>query len=182
MKKIYQEGFTLIELLVASAIIITATTVVVAILASSFRGVNKATFSEEVRQNGNSAISRMSRMLQFAESFQGASQTGNPPYSDCVSGAGLSYRSIKIKSSNQTKILSCGGLDLSIIDSSGTSSLIDTSKVNVVANSCRFTCQQASSGDTPIIGINFDLTEANSSVPDKTATIKFSTTVKMRNL
>lgn len=174
MKRIQRSGFTLIELLVASAIIITATTVVVAILASSFRGVNKATFSEEVRQNGNSAISRMSRMLQFAESFQDSSTDGLNYAPACIQGT--NYQSLRVKSGGLLRTLSCQNLSLD------SSPLIDTAKVKVVAGSCRFTCQQASSGDTPIIGINFDLSEANSTSPDKTATIKFSTTVKMRNL
>ncbi len=173
MKKFYSFGFTLIELLVATALIITATTIVVAILTSSLRGVNKTTISEEVRQNGNSAIGRMSRVLQFAESFQDSSTDGLAYTPACTTG--VNYQSIRIKSGGLLRTLSCQNLSLDA------SPLIDTAKVQVVAGSCRFTCAQDNSNVSPVIGIYFSLSEAVTSTPEKSALINFSTTVKMRN-
>lgn len=173
MKKIRRSGFTLIELLVATAIFITATTIVVAILTSSFRGINKANISEDVRQNGNSAISRISRLIQFAEGFQESSMDGVIYTSACVQG--VTYQAIRIKSGGQIKTFSCQNLSVDAIP------LIDTAKVKVVAGSCKFTCSQDRTNVSPVIGISFSLSEAAASVPEKSASISFSTTVKMRN-
>lgn len=179
MKRFYSFGFTLIELLVATAIIITATTIVFAILTSSFRSINKTTISEEVRQNGNSAISRMSRILQFADSFQDSSTDGLNYTPTCIQGT--NYQSIRVKSGGLLRTLSCQNLSLDSSPSSPSSPLIDTAKVKVVAGSCRFTCIQDNSNVSPVIGIYFSLSEATVSVPEKSASITFSTTVKMRN-
>ena len=171
-------GFTLIEILVAMAIIITSTTIVVAILVSSFRGISKANISEEVRQNGNSAITRMSRILQFADSFQGASTDNfvSSNDTDCTLGQDKNYQFIRVKSGGLIKTLSCQNLSLD------SSSLIDLTKVTVVPNSCKFTCLQDSRNVAPVIGISFSLSDAGGSVPEKKASISFSTSVRMRNL
>lgn len=167
-------GFSLIEILISIAIIITATTVVVAMLSSSFRGISKSNVSEEVRQNGNRAISQMSRTIQFAESFLGASVDG-VAYKSCVGGAGTNYQFIKIRSGGGDVILSCNNLTID-----GTS-LIDTTRVKVVGGSCSFKCTRGSDIDSPIIGITFQLSQKSATVPEKSQTIPFSTTVKVRN-
>ena len=74
MKKL-QKGFSLIEILVGIAIIITATTVVLSIIVSTFRISNKTTTNSVIRQNGNYSINQVSRMLQFADSFNGIKKT-----------------------------------------------------------------------------------------------------------
>ncbi len=165
-------GFTLIEILVASAIIITATTVVVAILTASFRSITKATISEEVRQNGNSAVTRMSRILQFADSFAGASVDGSNYDPNCTS-PGV-YKYIRVVSGGATRTLSC--VDLSI----GSSPLIDPNKVSI--DSCNFTCSQDNGTVPPVIGISFNLSQKTSSASEKKASISFTTSVRMRNL
>ena len=180
-------GFTLIEILVAMAIIITSTTIVVAILVSSFRGNSKANISEEVRQNGNSAITRMSRVLQFADSFQGASVNGSNYDPNCTNSGGIAYKYIKVTSNRQVKTLSCqdssGNPDVLIIDSSGQSSFIDKTRVKInPTDSCKFTCLQDNTSVAPVIGISFSLSDAGGSVPEKKASISFSTSVRMRNL
>lgn len=167
-------GFSLIEILVAISIIITATTVVVAILSSSFRGINKSNVSEEVRQNGNSAIGRMTRIIQYAESFQGAKINNGDTYdTPCVTDKPYQY--ISLRSGGRLTTLSCGNLS---VDSTP---LIDITKVKVDAGTCSFSCTQEDSTDSPIIGINFRLSQKNATVPEKSASILFSTTVKMRN-
>lgn len=174
MKKLPKSfGFSLIEILVAISIIITASTVVVAILFSSFRGISKSAVTEEVRQNGNRAISQMSRTIQFAENFLGASVDG-AAYQSCVGGVGA-YQFIKVRSGGGDVILSCNNLTVD-----GTS-LIDTTRVKVVGGSCSFSCTQGSDIDSPIIGITFQLSQKSATVLEKSQTIPFSTTVKMRN-
>src|SRR3989338_8880506 len=95
-------GVTLIELLVAASIIITSTTVVLAMILSSFRSSNKISYNEIIRQNGNAAISQMSKMLQFAESFDGASENG-VNYVDPCFATGDTYSYLKITYQKQQK-------------------------------------------------------------------------------
>lgn len=179
MSKKKSLGFTLIELLVATAITITTTTVVVAILASSFRSVNKTSVSEDLRQSGNSAMSRMSRLIQFADSFQGASDGVIDDVSgyDTVCDQTKSYQHIKIKSSGIDKILSCANLTVKddVVGASATS-FIDPAKVLV--SNCRFMCVQGNNSP-PIIRISFSLSRASAPVGEKS--IDFSTSAKMRN-
>ena len=174
---IKSRGITLIELLVAASIIITSTTVVLAIILSSFRGSNKINSNEKIRQNGNAAIAQMSRMLQFADSFDGASKNGVNYVSVCPV-AGDTYSYIRITYAKQTKILSCANDGIKI---NGVQ-IIDSQNVRVVPSSCSFVCDQDNLSIAPVIGINFDLALINSgNAPEKSATLKFSTSVKMRN-
>lgn len=168
-------GFTLIEMLVATSIIITSTTIVVSILASSFRSVDKTSVSEDLRQSGNSAIGRMSRHIQFADSFQGVSDDGSFYYNDCTGSASIDYSFVKVRSSGQIDTLSC--LDLSITnESEAPISLIDTNKLTVT--NCKFTCSQGDNSP-PIISISFDLSRRNA--PAGEEPVSFSTSAKMRN-
>lgn len=170
-------GFTLIEMLVSIAIIITTTTVVVAILASSFRGITKSAISEDVRQNGNNALNRMSRTIQFAESFQGISEDGVVYVPNCSLAGGDNYNYVRVRASSQTVTFSCTDTDIMM----GASSLIDKSRVSVVESSCSITCLQDSETVPPVIGISYGLFKAG--VADQTnSEVFFSTSVKMRNL
>ena len=177
MIKRNSQGFTLIEMLVSIAIIITTTTVVVAILASSFNGITKSTISEDVRQNGNSALSRMTRTIQFAQSFQGVSANGTDYITNCSLSGGDAYSHIRVKTNSQTLTMSCSDEDIMM----GTSSLIDENKVGITPDSCSITCLQESSIIPPVLGISFGLFNA-AATDQKKSEIFFSTSVKMRNL
>lgn len=101
-------GFTLIEILVAASIMITATTVVVAVLSSSFRGIAKSNINEDIRQNGTSAIQRMSRTIQFAESFKGVSNDISDASFDTTCAVPTqTYKYLRIKASGLQKTLTC---------------------------------------------------------------------------
>ena len=170
-------GVTLIELLVAASIIITSTTVVLAMILSSFRSSNKISSNEIIRQNGNAAISQMSKMLQFAESFDGASENG-VNYVDPCFATGDTYSYLKITYQKQQKILSCtdDGVKINNV------SIITTKNVKVVESTCNFICDQDNPTIAPVIGINFDLVlEGSGAIPEKAGSLKFSTSVKMRN-
>lgn len=170
MKK--QKGFSLIELMVGIAIIISATTVVLSIIVSSFRISNKNTTADTVRQNGNYAISKISRTIQFAESFIGTSSDGttfNPVCSD-------EYQAIRIRYQDMDTTIRC--TDTSI-DFNGIPILDNT--VDVVDGSCQIACER-DLDSTPIIGISFSLQKggANTSA-EQSSRINFSTKIKMRN-
>lgn len=88
-------GFTLIELLVVMFVILTVGAVVSAILVSSLRGTSKTNTIDIVRRNGNSAISQMGKMIQYAQNFDGVSTDGVNYTADC--SYPLSYSPIIIR-------------------------------------------------------------------------------------
>lgn len=176
------KGFSLIELLVGIAIIITATTIVLSIIVSSFRISSKTTSNSVIRQNGSYAMSQMSRMLQFADSFEGAGDvdaaTPDVQYQPLCSDSGDQYNYLKIKYKGLQKVLSCTNSGIAI---DGNSIIDSTGKISVVPDSCSFICSQTP-GSGPVIRIDFSLKYGSeTSSPEKSANTDFSTTVKMRN-
>lgn len=167
-------GFSLIELLVGVAIMITTTTIVLSIIISSFRISSKTTASSIVRQNGNYTLSQVSRMLQFADSFEGAFvNAGDSTATACA--LGLTVNRIDIKYNKNDISFVCTNSDITI---DGKSS-INTNNIQV--SSCSFICTQPGS-EGPVIKINFDLTTGDLNTPiENRASVNFSTTVKMRN-
>lgn len=172
-KQIKSEGFSLVEVLIGAVIVISATVVVLSIIISSFRISSKTTASTVIRQNGNYALSQTSRMVQFAESFDGIICSGNT-YTSCIT-ARNSCSEVLITYNRASRRITCsGGLGID-----GQSS-VDTSKVTVTR--CNFTCTQ-NIDESPIIGIDFDLSIGNpGEVVENRSSINFSTSVKMRNL
>lgn len=179
-------GFTLIEILVGISIIITASTIVIAILVSSFRTSSKTTASDIVRQNGNNAITQLSKMIQFANEFGGV-RVGPDPAQFIQSCTTLTQQStdyyyVKIHIGNEDKIISCDDTSGILIDGKP---LFDQKRVSLVSDSCKFTCSQKNSQETPVIGISFSLTSgavgSSSTLAEKNTVINFKTSVKMRN-
>ncbi len=173
-------GYTLIELLVVMGVMLTVGLIVVSILVSSLRGLNKASTIETVRQNGNYAILQISRMIEFAQSFGGVSSDGIAPYAiTCPQTSPTpTYKYLKITSfdSFQT-IFSC---DLGKIASNG-ASFINTTDVSI--SNCYFTCTRQNLSQSPAVGINFTLSQqSTSNFFEKKASILFSTSVVIRNL
>ena len=179
-------GFTLIELVVGMVIIITSATAVVVLLSSSFRVSSKTTSLEAVRASGNNAINLMQRTIQFADGFSGVSQDGVSPYSTSCPTISTTYSYVRVRSGNGTKQFSCtntGGVwYLKYNQGGGDVDLIDTTDLANIT-SCQLTCSQNSESVAPVIGISFSLSlKSTSSIPDKNATVSFSTSAKMRNL
>lgn len=177
-------GFTLVEILVGISIIITASTIVIAILVSSFRTSSKTTSGDIVRQNGNNAITLLSKKIQFADGFGGVSLVLDPTkyITSCVALGSQSYNYLKILTGNEEKIISCDDTKGILIDDKP---LFDQKRVSLVPGSCKFTCSQKDLKNTPVIGINFSLksgmSSASNALPEKNTTIDFKTSIKMRN-
>ena len=74
----WQLAFTLIELLVVILVIFSVGTLITSVLFSALRGANKTNTIDLVRRNGNSAITQMSRMIRYSQSFDGVSIDGTP--------------------------------------------------------------------------------------------------------
>jgi type II secretory pathway pseudopilin PulG len=169
-----QKGFTLIEILVALAVVITSATIVVAVITTSLRGSNKATIAESVRQEGNIAMSQISRTIQFAESFEGVKRNQSDSYSATCPSGGDDYNFVRVRYGGSNVEISCNNLSLD------GNPLIDTNDVSV--SRCSFVCSQSSSIQPPFIEITFTLTERNSGRAEQQASIPFSKGVRMRNL
>ena len=170
------KGYTLIELLAVMIIMITVGLIIATILVSSLRGSNKTNTIESIRQNGNYTILQISKMLEFAQSFQGVSNDDINYLPNCSSPA-TQYKYIKITSfDNQPTTFSCRANDIA----SNGASLINTNEVSL--GPCSFTCSRNLSLP-PTIGIAFTLLQkSTSSFFEKQATIDFQTSVILRNL
>ncbi|MBI2028734.1 MAG: type II secretion system protein [Candidatus Levybacteria bacterium] len=176
------EGFTLIELVVVITVLVAIGSIVVGVITFSLRGTNKTNTIENIRQNGNYAISQIGRTIGFAESFNGFSDDNfaTPAIMQCPAGATTPYKYIRIKPFNSTPIIySCAGTPITIASDSG--SFIDTSTIEVP--SCSFTCTVSGTSDVPVIGIKFELKPKGSSnlVESSNPPILFETSVTMRN-
>lgn len=189
------KGYTLIELLAVIIVMVVVGVIVTGILSSSLRGGSKSNVLGNVIQNGNNAITQISKMLTFARNFNGVS-TDNITYTtNCIqtippspspSPTPVAYKSIKITSfDGGVTVFSCNGPSdnpANTIASNG-ASLIDTSTILTVPSSCYFTCIQDNFGQIPTIKINFTLSQITSNnLVEKTATVPFETSVTMRNI
>lgn len=176
MKRILniQTGFTLLELLAAMVVLIAVGTIIGAILFASLRGATKTNTITNVRQNGNYAISQMTKMIRGAKTLDLPDPCVSPPSPTPIP----TYPSVTFTSfdGGQT-IFSCDSDTIS----SNSASLLDTSVVSLL--SCSFTCSRTSFSDVPTIGINFTLIQSGiSAFNEKKASIPFQTTVLLRNL
>jgi type II secretory pathway pseudopilin PulG len=183
MKKINLNsyGFSLIELMVGLAIMITATTIVLAIIVSSFRLSSKSTIQDQVRQNGNYALSQMTKVLLYADSINNIADSSGPFSLPC--GSSKSFSSIDVTyNKTDTYYFSCGTSDglKSGATYSAANSMINP---NIYVTSCEFKCTQADTAVPPQLEIRFKLQYgAGGAVVEKSAEQTFSTRIKMRNL
>lgn len=186
---IVKKGFTLIEFLTVTVVIASIGLVVVGILTSSLRGTNKTNIVNTVRQNGNQAVSQMTRMIEYAKSFDGVSLDGLNYTVDCVKAAVIAptptptptqYKYLKITAFDGGEITySC------TVDSiaSNSASLIDTQSVIAIQDKCWFTCAQDRTTSNPIIGIKFQLIQSVKSIfTENAASIPFDTSITFKNL
>ena len=196
-----ERGYTLVELLAVMAIVVVVGIIITGILISSLRGGSKSNVLDNVRQNGNDAITQISKMIIYAQYFNGVSSNGISYTTNCAQSISpspspvstptpIKYKSIKTTSfDGGITIFSCNGpTDTppnTLASQSGSLtpiSLIDTSTVLLVENSCYFSCIQTNFGQAPTIGINFTLSQITlSSFAEKQATIPFQTSVTIRN-
>lgn len=182
-------GFTLIEVLVAASIVIAASTIVVGIITTTFRTSNKTTSQEEVRKNGNYAVSQITKLIQFGDTFEGVSKDGYVFVTDCsVLEPDEPFKYLQIKSEGETKIVACYDGALDNYSNEGLyleyESLIDINSVIIDEGFCTLTCSMSTSSSSPVIGLDFTLIladEVKSNIPEGNVSIDFSTSVKMRN-
>ena len=155
------------------------------ILFSSLRATNKTNTITTVRQNGNYALSQITKMIKNAKSFEGVRVSPTPPpapapefNSSCSDTAAYNVLRITTFDSSLPEVIficNTGNLLFNGV------SLVDTSAVKV--DSCSFKCFQSSPSDFPTIEVDFNLSQAAANpVFEKKASIEFRTSVTMRNL
>lgn len=169
-------------------IIATAGTIIAGILVVTLRTSSKAASITTVRQNGEYALSQMTKMIRFAKNYQGVRADGQEAFtSDCsLSSPDIKYTEVKLTGfDDQETILSCTKEDPPTIASNG-ATLINTEEVSIVTNesgiSCWFACTQGTPADQPKIDINFSLQKKSSEdVVDTQTRVNFHTSVVPRN-
>lgn len=180
-KSKFQRGYTLIELLAVMMVMATVGVIIAGILVSSLRGSSKTTAIDEVRMNGNSTIIQISKMIKFAQNFNGVSSDGTTYTTNCTLSPSPQYRFVKITSfDDKQTVFSCNPSSSPPNIASNGASLINTDKITV--DTCYFTCLQDNLSGPQTIRINFTLSQKNTGFFEKRASISFETSVVVRNL
>ncbi len=170
-------GYTLIELLVVISLLMITGSVVVGILSSAFNGNAKSKITNDLAQNGNYALSIISDIVLNSQNFQSITDSTPTTYTVCTPG-GISGLSVSVVGfDGGVTSFACNGDTIS----SNRASLLDTSRVQLVPGTCKFTCVQADAYSPPRIDITFQLKDANASVSDAQGVATFNTSLSLRN-
>lgn len=156
-------GFTLIELLVMLGVFIAVSVVIGGTLFSVLRGSVKTTTLDQVRHNGDFAISTMSRTIRSAK------------LNTCTPNS-----VVVVASDNSTVTFLC---EASTISQNGVS-LLNTGpggSVSLVPGTCSFSC--TTGVNTPAtVTVKFSLSQPGSTTfPESKSTVDFETSVTQRN-
>lgn len=160
-------GFTLIELLISMAVLMVVGSIMIIVFFSTLRGTGKSQVLISVRQNGNYALSQMSRQIRMAESAV-CQNDGTVDVTSALDHEVTTYKCTETNIASSTAVQ-----DFFLLD--------DT---QVKAESCSFTCGEQAPLDIPYVTIQFDLTNAdNLSLPEQRieTPVTFTTTVLLRN-
>lgn len=186
--KIIEKGFTLVELLASIVVLVSVGSIIAGIITSSLRGANKTNVVENLRENGNYAISQISRTIEYAQTLNGFSDNGTDYATSCPFSASptpvpaeTSYKFVKVTSfNNNVTEYSCSASVPATITANG-ASLIDTS--SIALTDCVIACVQPRATDIPIIKIGFKLGPKNSKGLAETSSppILFETSITIRN-
>mgnify|MGYP001591228979 CR=1 FL=1 len=188
-----EKGYTLIELLAVMIVVITVGTIIAGIIVNSLRGGNRSTNVNDIRENGNFALSQVSKMIIFAKSFDGVSDgttdaNGKLIYTtNCTVAAPpppptptpIHYKYLEITSFDQGKtVFECNGARLA----SNGAELVDTSTRYIITD-CYIVCTQNNISVLPTISISFTLSKKTTSVSfaENNISIPFETSANFRN-
>jgi len=173
------KGYTLVELLAVMVILVAVGMIITSIMVSSLRGGGKSLTTNDIRQNGNYALSQMSKMIAYAKSFNGVYDTTSSTWTDCISSLPTQrYYSVRITSFDEgTTIFNCANMVLS----SNSAALVNPD----LDATCYFTCSQASLSTSPTINAYLTLKKRQPTgfilLPEAQTVIDFSTSVTLRN-
>lgn len=189
-----QRGFTLIELVIVMILLIVTGTLIVGILNSTLRGSSKTRSTSDIAQNGNYALSLMSNLILNSQKLVSFTPSGGPSVSDCTASPAPGKTLTILGLDDGATTLTCDDVNATISSTSAlfsnaipaptpfsTSSLLDTSQVKTVANSCLFTCIQQDQFSPPRIDITFQLTNKNAVAGETSPVTSFNTSIAVRN-
>lgn len=171
-------GFTLIEVLISISIIIVVGVIVGSIIISTLRGSTKATVLSDVKQNGNYAITEMSRVIRSATNINNpVLPCGNP------SSAAQTITVTQLDTSQVTFDCSSGNTITESQNGGTPVALLNASTTKLVPNSCKIICSQQTAADIPSVQIQFSLTQSTTAnFAEQSATVPFQTTILLRNI
>ncbi|HUD09326.1 MAG TPA: type II secretion system protein [Patescibacteria group bacterium] len=184
MKKNHKNGYTLVELLAVMIILVAVGTIISSILVSVLRASNKSTNTETVRRNGNSAIAQMSKMISYAQSFNGVYDEIAQQWTDCVdSFPTTKYYDLKITSFDyDTTTFICADSKIASQSSEGNTIYLVDPSLDVT---CYFNCTQESAAAPAKIDIFLDIKTNSSGLFSEsqagTNGIDFETSVIIKN-
>jgi prepilin-type N-terminal cleavage/methylation domain-containing protein len=162
MKKHFSTGYTLIELVVVAAILGIIGVVSVSLFLTSLSGGGKSSGTNEVRANGDYAITQMERMIRNAIRINGA----------CTED--MSSLSILNADGNTTTFSLLNGR---IASNSG----YITAQSSQVSGAIDFDCSQPIDGSPGIVTVTFLLSKANALTNRfENVEVEFSTSVQLR--
>lgn len=180
-------GFTLIELLAVIIVLIVISSIIVGVFMTTLRSVNKSNSLSAIRENGNYAITQISKMIRYSSKFDGVSQDGITYINNCTSGViqNTKYAYLKVTDyDNYSTTFTCStGLGGNIASTSGSLSdnLLDSSIINSV-DVCSFSCYQANPNDLPVITFNLTISQKGSiGIIERNTTVPFQTSIIFRN-
>jgi prepilin-type N-terminal cleavage/methylation domain-containing protein len=161
-------GFTFVELLTSVALFAVIGLIGISMLTFTLRGAKKTDAMENIRQNGDVALSKMVRTIRYATSID------DPVCTSSVVSQELTMTPVV---GNPTTF-SCTSVPDSIaVDGV---SLIDTS--SIVVRDCSFTCRKDPGTETPTVTINFTLsTKGSSGLFENNVSIPFQSSISIRN-
>jgi type II secretory pathway pseudopilin PulG len=161
--KSLHHGFTLIEVLIVMLVLVTIGSIILSIFVIALTGASKTRNQQIVRENGNFAISQISKQIQYAKQFkyvQVGDDTSGDQLTNCVGSSAEKYTAVSVTSFDDTDaVFACvnipnGANTVATIASAG-ASLVNTNKVYV--HDCYFTCKQDSIAEPPTIGIHLEI-------------------------
>lgn len=158
------KGYTLIELVVVAGILGIIGVVSVSLFLSTLLGGGKSTALNDVRSNGDYAITQMERMIRSARYMVGT----------CVQD----MNSLEIKNPDGDNTIFTSTAEGYIASNSGILTADDVLLVGPID----FDCVQSSSKAPEVITINFTLQKGDSGTPNRDfAQADFSTSVQIRS-
>ncbi|MDE2025015.1 MAG: type II secretion system protein [Patescibacteria group bacterium] len=191
IKRNKQNGFTLVEILAVMMVFGIIGGISAGILITTLRTSNKSNIITIVKQNGDYAISQITKTIRNSYTLKYPTLPCGSELSPTVS----SYIQVVDDTGNLSTI-SCVGSNpppaiptippntITLQQGSGSqTSLLDATKVQT--QDCSFTCTQATTNDYPVIEIAFSLLQKSTSnfveqIASSSA-INFSTSVVFRN-
>lgn len=162
-------GFTLIELLVSMMILMLLGSIILVIFFSALRGTGKSQSLISLRQNGNFALSQMTKNLRQAKNVSCSpdepSEITFTSFPDTDQGV-TTYR--------------CTEEGIASINAEQTSYFLDNSD-EVSLSACSFTCDVRPNSEIPYVKIFFRLSSPETSQVAGEEGLTFTSTVLPRN-